>query len=88
MSSCRDNCLPVGQSLNLKSPPATSVRIYAQHLLNRFWRSGRSFQNNRFYCSRNVYKPNTTFEECRHRYLIRRIQGNRFGASRFDCFVS
>ena len=42
---------------------------------------------NRIQCSRNVLKPNTTFEEGRDRHLVGGIQRDGLRASRFDCLV-
>ena len=49
--------------------------------------SGRRFIYYRLYCSRNVQKTDTTFEERRHRNLVRRVQSDGLGSSRFDCLV-
>lgn len=67
--------------------PAPGVGIHVQYLFYRFRHAGGCFTNYPLYCSRDIFEPNTTFEEGGHRYFVRRIEGYRFTASCFDSFV-
>ena len=67
--------------------PASGVGIQVQYLLYRFRDLGGCFTNYPLYCSRDVFESNTTFEEGSHRYLVRRVERDRFATSCFDSFV-
>jgi len=49
---------------------------------------GGRVANNRFYCSRNLQKTNTTFEEGSHCYFVGRVQRDCLAPPNFDCFIS
>ena len=73
--------------LNTMASPATGVGIHVQYLFYRFRHVGGCFTNYPLYCSRDVFEPNTTFEERGHCYFIGRIESNRLATSCFDSFI-
>ena len=80
--------LSPAKSFDLAVRTAARIGIHFQHFSYRFWNAGWRFADNDLYCSWNVQKTNTTFEECRHRDLVRCVQRDGFCPSGFDCLVS
>ena len=74
-------------TLDVIARPESRIFIDRQYFFYRFGYSRRRFPDYRFYCSWNICKSNTTFEESRHRHLVRRVQRDRLCTPCFDCLV-